>query len=536
MNREKLARVALIVFAIAQLPFAVIGVTLAIGLISNGPAYFLISYDLLARSGYARPLSGIPIEQVPGGLRMERMSDGLITERPPEGDRAQSRAQPEPLAGQILERPATEIPSIEALAPRTPPADRTVLWIAGLPAYDPVSGYGLGLADVPGLAVDYVSVPPARSKYGTDHSPVRLKFRPAEAPRVLVLAGQPGLSWQFEGDVPAGIIAVLVAAPDATGDETLFGLPDSIPALRIGTGRKELPFLHSALPDCAVKADPRRPFNCSNVAGNLPGRYRTPFEAAEHRVQVLLGADIATVSAAFADDTDRVILVPEEIVDRAIRDRARSYVERYDEAVQSESRHREILKDYARRWVEDRRSAVIDEVALHPPYVSAELAGKQPDVLIVSAHQGATKERQERADRRHIRTYQEFVDQQAGKVGSIVVEVTAREPTVIVATASRAVDWRFEFSQGAKVLAVHVEGPRAPTVTGVPRDVPLTVRSNAYGDRKVAAQVKILTDQDATDGESQRVRADLERFRDMYPGSALVIYGKYTLDRARLSN
>lgn len=536
MNRRKLALVMLIAFAIAQLPFALIGVATAIGLAREGPAYYLSFYDKLARGGHAKPLANILMEQVPEGVLIERTSEGLRIEPTPEATSVRDRAPPAPLAGQTVDRPAAETRAIEALAPRALPADQRVLRVADLPAYDPLSSYGLGLADVPGLAVDYVSVPPARNKYTTDQSPVRLKFRPMEGRHILLLAGQPGLSWRFDGDLPAEIIAVLVAAPDATGEEALFGLPASIPALRLDIGREELPFTLSALADCAVKADPRRRFRCSNVARYLPGQYRTPFETVEHHALVLLGTDIATVSAAFADDKDRIILVPEEIVDWAVRERALSYVKRHDEAIQAGFRHEEIVKDYARRWVEDRRSAVIDEVARHPPYVSGQLAGTQPDVLIVSAHQGARKARQRRADIRHVKTYQEFVEQQAGEVGSIVVEVTARDPTVVIATASRAVNWRFKFSQGAKVLAVHVEGARAPTVTGVPDGVPLTVRSDAYGDRNVAAQVKILADQDATDGESRRIRADLARFRDMYPGSPLVIYSKNTLDRARLVN
>ena len=518
MSYRKPVRALQIALGAVVLSLAVIGATVAFGLLRDGPSFLLFAYDKLAEFDDPEPLVRI------------------VGERSSARHRSRQPAQAGPPDGQLVDDPAPRPPLLEAPAPRRLPAEQTALRIADLPPYDPVSGFGLELAALERLAVDYVSVPPKRHKRVTEDSPVRLRFRPLAGPRVLVLAGQPGLSWQFEGEVPAGIVAVLVAAPEASEDDSLFGLPDSIPALRVNTARNALPFMLSALPDCTVKADPRRRFKCSNVRRDRSGQQRTPFRIAEQQVGVLLGADIATVSAAFADNLDRMILVPEEIVDQAVRERARRDVARHDEAVAAAARHKETLKDYARRWVEDRRDAVLEEVARHPPYSPAQVVARQPDVLIVSAHEGASTQKGNRRGPRPVRSYQEFVDRENLKVGTIIVDVSATEPTVIIATAARPVDWRFEFAQGAKVLAVHVEGVGAPAVTGVPRDVPLTVRSNAYGDRKVAARVRVLTNLDGAGGEISRIRADLERFRDMYPGSALVIYSEYRLDRAQLTN
>ena len=105
---------------------------------------------------------------------------------------------------------------------------------------------------------------------------------------------------------------------------------------------------------------------------------------------------------------------------------------------------------------------------------------------------------------------------------------------MIFATATRAVDWRFVFAEGAQVLAVHIEGAMAPTVTGVPRDVPLTVRSRAFGDRNAAGRVRTLDAADPDDASAREIRANLARFEKMYAGLPMTIFEKHTLARVTL--
>lgn len=525
MNKNKLAGFLLIAFATVQIPFTVIGVFLIIGVLQYGPNYFLVLYNALATKTDAPPLSQVLIENLPEGLELRQTP--------------QSEPKPETLTtGQGLEPSTDEAQGpIEALPPRVPPAEQPIRRIADLPAYDPVSAFGLGLSSMEDLAIDYVSVPLSPSRHSLDDGPLRIRIGRVAGPRVLVLVGQPGLSWRFEGDVPAQIKAILVTAPKASGEETLIGLPESVPAARFGARRRELPFLLGALPECATGRDSRRAFSCSNlVRDKSTGRQRTAFQIAEERMNLLLGADIASVSAAFADGKDRMILIPEETVDDVVRERARGYLDRHVQAREAEKRQRETLKDYARRRIEDRRSTVLDEVARHEPYSPARIADAHPRVLIVSATGGTAKERGRRAKAGRVKNYEEFLEQQAAKVGSIFVEVKTREPTVIIATATEAVDWRFEFSPGANVQAVHVEGHRSPTVTGVPQEVSLIVRSSEYGDRKVAARVRVLTDKDRHNSETRGIRASLERFQQIYPGSALTIYEKNRLDRVLLTD
>lgn len=520
MSRKKLAISLLGVFMIAQIPFAVVGLTLIFGIFGQGPEYLLKVYDSLATKGHATPLSRIIIERLPEGLEIRQVP--------------QDESKPEALTtGQAMERQETgEIAPLQELPPPTPDPAQLERRIADLPDYDPLSTFGIRIADIDGLAVDYVSVPDRPSRIADADTPIRIRFGRLEGPRVLLLAGRPGLSWQFDGDLPTQVAAVLVAGPDATGEEMLFGLSEAVPVARLRERGKKLPFLLSALPDCRTSRDPERPFSCSNlVYDRTSSQYQTPFQIAESHVNVLLGADIASVSAAFADAEDRMVLVPEEIVDDTVRTRASNSLRRYAEVLEAERRRKEILKDYARRWVEDRRSAVFDEIARHRPYAPAQLAGAQPRVVVVSAYRGTAKKRGEQLTAGQVSSYEEFVEWQAGEVGSILVEVMSREPTVIIATAYQAVDWRFAFSSGRNVLAVHVEGHKAPTVSGVPPGIPLTVRSRAYGDRNVAGRVRILTGKERDNSETRSIRASLDRFQQMYPGSPMVIYERSKLDR-----
>lgn len=517
MNKEKLPGILLIVLAFVQIPFTVIGVILIIGVMEQGPSYFQVLYD-------APPLSQVLIENLP---------DGLEARRSP-----QSKSKPAPLTGQALDLPTPEaIEPAEALPPRVTPPEQSTRRIADLPVYHTESSLGVVLLGMEGLAVDYLSVPRSRSRHAQDLGPLRIKFGRVTGPRVLVLVSQPGLSWQFEGELPPLLSGVLVAVPDAAGEETLAGLPDSVPAARLDLRRSGLRFLLSALPDCKTGIYPPRAFKCADlVRDKSTGQYRTTFQIVEDRVGLLLGKPIASVSAAFANDKDRVVLIPEEIVDDAVRERARSYLDRYAKVLEAEKLRKQTLKEYGLRWIGDRRSRVLDEVARHEPYAPRQIVEAHPQVLIVSATGGVAEVRSRRAKAEQVKNYEEFFEQKAARVGTIVVEVRAREPTVIIATASEAVDWHFEFARDANVLAVHVEGYRAPTVSGVPQEIPLVVRSFEYGDRNAAPRVRVLTDKDRDNSETRAIRASLERFQQMYRGSALTIYEKTRLDRVILTD
>ncbi len=192
------------------------------------------------------------------------------------------------------------------------------------------------------------------------------------------------------------------------------------------------------------------------------------------------------------------------------------------------------LKDFDRRWQQDRHAAVMDELSEHPPSIVEKIAVHRPRLMVISAHQGAPKALYAAAAGGEPRDYGAYLEKKLGEVGTIVVEVSAEEPSVIFATATRAVDWRFVFSEKANVLAVHVEGALSPTVTGVPRDVPLTIRSRAFGDRDAAGRVKQLDGSEPDDANAREIRANLARFTDMYDGLPMTIFEKHTLARVAL--
>ena len=192
------------------------------------------------------------------------------------------------------------------------------------------------------------------------------------------------------------------------------------------------------------------------------------------------------------------------------------------------------LKDFDRRWREDRRSAVREEVAEHPPVVAAQIAVRRPRLMVISAHSGVPRAVYTPAAGPGAQDYGAYLEGKLRETGTIVVEVKSREPSVIFATATRATDWRFVFAEDAEVLAVHVEGALAPTVTGVPRDVPLTVRSRAYGDRDAAGRVREIAAGEPDDANTREIRANLARFQDSYPGLPMTIFEQHTLERVTL--
>ncbi len=192
------------------------------------------------------------------------------------------------------------------------------------------------------------------------------------------------------------------------------------------------------------------------------------------------------------------------------------------------------LKDFERRWLEDRRRVVREELAEHPPVVAEQIATRRPRLMVISAHRGVPKAVYTPSAGPGAPDYGAYLEGKLRETGTIVVEVKSREPSVIFATATRAVDWRFVFAEDAKVLAVHVEGALAPTITGVPRDVPLTVRSRAFGDRDAAGRVRQIAADEPDDANTREIRANLARFQESYPGLPMTIFEQHTLERVTL--
>lgn len=212
---QRLSAALVILFAVAQLPFAYIGLSVLAGIARDGPWYFYFLYlstsdvESLAQSG-----------DIPG----PRLA----------------RAAPHPngTAGGVPRRPRSDPPAQDfwSLPGQDPVGDRAASpqrRIVDLPAYRTESGLRQRLSLLQGLPVDYVSVPRKARDGASDEMPVVVTLHSTAERRVVLLAGRPGLTWRFEGRIPQTLAGVLLIAPDPEPDDLVIGLPDGLPAARL---------------------------------------------------------------------------------------------------------------------------------------------------------------------------------------------------------------------------------------------------------------------------------------------------------------
>lgn len=114
--------------------------------------------------------------------------------------------------------------------------------------------------------------------------------------------------------------------------------------------------------------------------------------------------------------------------------------------------------------------------------------------------------------------------------GRIDVSVDIDRPAVIIASAHRAVEWRFSLKKPQNIVAVHVEGLEPPAVSGVPANIPLSIRSVAYGDRDAMGYIPKPDDEKNVTARDRKALQQIARFQDMYKGSRTFMFGKYALE------
>ena len=408
--------------------------------------------------------------------------------------------------------------------------------IAGLPAFEPSAEFARRLSALPDLALDYVSVPIRSSGAMGTPAPIKIRLRHTEGARVVVLVGGNATSWQFAGALPEGLAGVLVYAPNAAGEQSVLGLPDAIPVARIDQRKVRLLRIGGAVPQCRLEPTTRLLSKCSDVVVVGGGEPATTLQSVEAELEKLLGLKIATISGARGSAEDRTILVPEEIVDDFVRQQVSDTLERYRRDLAERDRRRDVLSSYVRRWLEDRRATVMDEVAQHPVPAPGAVVPRQPRIIVVSTRAGAVNLPPNWVRKERIETYEDYRWNQLQTVGRVDVKVETREPTVIFASADSNVDWYFEVAENADVLAVYIEGRSAPTVTGLPDEIPLTVRSAVFGDPDAAGHIRNLKPSGRDKRGTRDSRAGLARLIEMYPGSEIVLYERRTMQTVTLTD
>lgn len=239
-----------------------------------------------------------------------------------------------------------------------------------------------------------------------------------------------------------------------------------------------------AVPACRGGEAPPRRFSCSKIRTADDGSLYTDFQTAGQVVRLLLRSDIASLSAAFADREDRLVPVPEEIV---------------------------------------------DQVARHRAFRLDDILAQRPRLLVVSAFGAEGTSGQIPAA-----AYEDLAAYRKAKTGTIAVEIDVRGPLVAVLSTFEPVDWRVHVKGEIQLLAVHVEGLGAPTVTGVPQSVPLKVRSRAYGDSDTASPLSLPRDGDRS--EHPRTLRDLARLRSFYAGASIALHSRRRLGTASLTD
>ena len=152
----------------------------------------------------------------------------------------------------------------------------------------------------------------------------------------------------------------------------------------------------------------------------------------------------------------------------------------------------------------------------------------QPSIVIVSAQRGQGRN-PGTAKTKQVTTYEEYEAIQKRRVGTISVRVESQIPTVIVATAVDAVNWQFDIAKGANLLAIHIEGTRAPTMSGVPANIPIIVRSEDYGDRDTAGRITKL------DNTKRNLR-HVDRFFESYNGSVVTLIADGVLNSVTVND
>ena len=475
---------------------------------------------------YGAPAGDNPVYRVLVGI-------GLFELRP-SADRTAERGRPDFAPGDpdapTPEPLSEEASRLETGAPAVP--------IAELPQFSEASPLGLVLADRDDVVIDYVSVPAGPTRLVWPEVPITVSLRPLEGARLLVLVGQPGQSWRIEDRLPEGVLGILVLPPstasEGLGEPQISGQPADLPverlAIDLGPFRERaLPFLAVVVPSCRDLHRVVQKVECDYFVRRDERPVRSQFLLAEERLIALTGAKIGSLSMAYADDRDRRILIPEQVVDEVLRRRIEEELARINAAIELADKRRSVLRDYARKWVFDRREAAFAEMSARPLPDPSAIVARKPRVLVVSAY--GSVDHVQREDPPPVANYPDYLRlQEAHEVGKIGVTVTRPGPVVLIATAYRPIRWRLELGAETELLAVHVEGIGVPSIEGVPDDVPLVIKSNAFGDREAAGYIDLPKEMPPKGTHRATISRQLERFMNLYPGSTIMLYGEYTLD------
>lgn len=515
----KAARAALILLVILQLPFTICGVFILNGVVSGNLAVLVPALELVAASGILRhqgvrvPSSTCPPQTTEAPAAETRLKAELIEEQAPPA---------------VASLPAP--PAVTALGAK-PDGGGPRKRISDLPTLSSAQ-WSAFLADHPdGFAVDYISVPSRPSQFGGDEEPVHVRLRNLPGPRLLFLASRPGVSWRFDQTLPAAVQGLVIASPSFTGDDTLINWPVDRPAIRVVQDRSALPFVLSAVPDCREDLDGLPTYACPAFVGD--GVRRAPVQQAEAVVEELVGQRIASVSAAFADDKDRAVLVPEEVVTDEVRQRIEMKRKRHEEAFAAANRRIADFRRYESTWFASRKAETLDLLQLHPPVIPSLLTPQRPDLIVISGYEGkmaAGKPASVNYRNPTIKNYDDYASALDAMTGRIDVSVDVDRPAVIVVSAHRAVEWRFSLKNPEHIVAIHVEGLEPPAVSGVPANIPLSIRSVAYGDQNATSYIPRPNDEKAMTARDKQALQQIAKFQDMYQGSQTFLFGKYKLE------
>jgi hypothetical protein len=133
---------------------------------------------------------------------------------------------------------------------------------------------------------------------------------------------------------------------------------------------------------------------------------------------------------------------------------------------------------YERRFEAELQQELSDLLSRHPPLDLAGLPPRTERVAVVAIYGGL-----DRGYRRHqdFLTYEDFAENARRRRESVLLEVAAAEPTLLLLLSPEPVAWEIQALGRTELTGVSVASYNISTVRGLADSVPLEIGSRAMG-------------------------------------------------------
>jgi len=398
---------------------------------------------------------------------------------------------------------------------------------AYLPLLDPSSSAAMFIRDNDNY-VDYVAVRFTDRRSRTTVS-AKLRFQNLTGPRFLVLHGPPNTEWLIDKSAPKNLTGILVLTREDEPTGKIIGAPEGVLVWRYTFAKKanRIPFIRGIIPKCHQREGGS--INCVNGPRNIHSSrkkdMKTPFQKADDWSKEVLGQPLATLSSVEATKNGLVI-VPMETITQTTRDDLERELRRAKLLVAERKVKLEHRADYEKRWYAERYATATADFHERPIFNTTSATEKAESIVVTSIYETLTKERRKGRNSQLYDSYVEYKARADQDVRPVSVRVNLDRPTILVLTSHSPVNWVLDISKPEMVIAVQIEGFQVSSISGLPKGIPIRIRSFALGDRTAAHYL---------DPRNKKSSGALARIGDEFSQLPLTLIANYRADAIEIS-